>query len=328
MDVVVTGVGLALAGAEREQELLGHGPDPKASVAPFDPAARIGGRGLRYKDRASQLALCAAADALAASGLVAADGRPTVNAASVGVTASSNTGNLDTVCLAASMLNEETSDGLSPMSLPNASSNVVASSVAMQFGLRGPNLMLCNGPTSGLDAVYWATQLLAGGRCESAVVIGTEPRNAVVARLCGVPEFALFDGAAAVVLEGAAAARGRGATPAARLGRFARERGLAACITRLLGGDGGGLGAWFTPESYNAKLVAPDVPRYDLSATFGLSSGALGVLQCVAAVGWLTSGGTGTALITTGDEGADAVSALLVFPACERADLPDKEHTP
>jgi monoamine oxidase len=38
------------------------------------------------------------------------------------------------------------------MDLPNASSNVVASSVAIRFGLRGPNLMLCNGATSGLDA--------------------------------------------------------------------------------------------------------------------------------------------------------------------------------
>lgn len=333
MGVVVTGVGLALAGVDDAAGLLRLGPE---AAAPLDPAARIGGRGLRYKDRASQLALCAAGDALRAAGLVDAAGGLTVASGSVAVVASSNAGNLDTVCLAAAALNEESTDGLSPMDLPNASSNVVASSVALRFGLRGPNLMLCNGPASGLDALYWGARLLAAGRCGCVVVIGVEPRNAVVAGLSGTPEDALLDGAAAVVIETGGSARGRGAAPAALLGRFARERGLAACVAALTG-DGAGLGVWFTPERYDPGLVAPGVARRDLAAAFGRASGALGVLQCAAAVGWFAAGGAGTALLTSGHGPGEAVCGLLLSGggmtnqmgasrAPGRAQSPDREH--
>jgi 3-oxoacyl-[acyl-carrier-protein] synthase II len=312
MSAVITGTGLAVAGAGDGRALLHPAPD---QAAPVDTAARIGGRGLRYKDRASQLAMCAAGDALRASGLTAASGELRVPAASVGVVASSNTGNLDTVCLAADLLNAESTDSLSPMALPNASSNVVASSVALRFGLRGPNLMLCNGSCSGLDAIYWGIRLLATGRCGSVVVVGVEPRNAVVAKLTGLAESELFDGAAAVVMTtmaGEGAADAHGATPAARPGRFARVRGLAACVAEQ--SAGADVRAWFTPQTYDAGLMGPDVARYDLTAAFGWSSGALGVLQCVAAAGWFAAGNAGVALLTNGG-GADAAACgMLLHP--------------
>lgn len=334
MGIVVTGVGLALAGVDDAAGLL----RPRLALPePLDPAARIGRRGLRYKDRASLLALCAAGDALRAAGLIDAGGGLTVASESVAVVASSNTGNLDTVCLAAATLNEESTDSLSPMDLPNASSNVVASSAALWFGLRGPNLMLCNGPTSGLDALYWGARLLTAGQCGHVVVIGTEPRNAVVARLSGTPEDALFDGAAGVVIETGGSARGRGAAPTALLGRFVRERSLSACVAALVNGDGAGPGVWFTPERYDPGLVATGVARHDLAARFGSASGALGVLQCAGAVGWFAAGGTGSALLTSGHGPGEAVCGLVLravgtanqMGAClapGRARVSDREH--
>lgn len=388
-EVVITGVGLAVPGASTPDALLRRtacpvtGPDPE----PFDTAARIGRRGHRYKDRATRLALCAALEALRDADLLPSDresGSPadapsdspsdretvTVPGDTVGVVASSNLGNLDTACLTTTAIAERSAVDLSPMSLPNASSNVIASWVAIRHGLRGPNLMLCNGPTSGLDAVHWGAALVAAGRVRRVVVVGAETHNAVVEDLLGRSAGELLDGAAALVVEGARWAEARGVRGVAALGPYERRAGLTGCVEALLP-DAAAPGVWFTPERYaegpaGAVPVPRAVPRYDVTGAVGRASGALGVLQCVAAVGWLaraaaTTGaesaesaervapvesvepdagaGSGTAfgagpggardpvpvsrqaLITSGDDTADAVAGLLLRPT------PDRSHT-
>ncbi|MEU1806343.1 beta-ketoacyl synthase N-terminal-like domain-containing protein [Streptomyces sp. NPDC019937] len=328
--VVVSGVGLALPGADTPDALLRGARAPGHAPEPFDTGARIGRRGHRYKDRATQLALCAALDALRDAALVPADdahgGTLTVPGDTVGVVASSNLGNLDTACLTAAAIAEGSARSLSPMSLPNASSNVIASWVAIRHGLRGPNLMLCNGPTSGLDAVHWAATLVAAGRVRRALVVGVETHNAVVADLLARPADDLLDGAVALVVEGARWAEERGARALAVLGPYERRAGLAGCVRALLPEGGDGPGVWFTPERYQEPTadapVPPAVPRHDVTTTVGRASGALGVLQCAAAVGWLgTAGaeaGAGQALITSGDDTADAVAGLLLRGPGER----------
>ncbi|MCJ1680076.1 beta-ketoacyl synthase [Streptomyces sp. APSN-46.1] len=321
----VTGVGLALAGVSTVAELLRAG-DPRAA-APVEPGARIGHRGLRYSDRATQLALAAARDALADAGLIPDDaqradpGTLTVDGAGVAVVASSNLGNLDTVCETSAAIAGASTDVISPMSLPNASSNVVASAVATRFALRGPNLMLCNGPTSGLDAVHWGAALIGAGRCSRALVVGVEPRNPVVSQLTGIPQDELFDGAVALLLEDATHAAARGVRPLAEIGDYAREADLAACLADMGQATTDPWGVWFAEDPAAAAAGRPSgsglagAPRYAFSDVHGHSSGALGVLQCAAAIGWFTSGGTAPALITTGGDGADAVAALALRPA-------------
>ncbi|MEE4593875.1 beta-ketoacyl synthase N-terminal-like domain-containing protein [Streptomyces sp. DSM 41524] len=369
-EVVVTGVGLAVPGADTPEALLRRTACPVTGPAPepFDTAARIGRRGHRYKDRATRLALCAALEALRSAELIPSDGEEvTVPGDSVGVVASSNLGNLDTACLTAAAIAERSAVDLSPMSLPNASSNVIASWVAIRHGLRGPNLMLCNGATSGLDAVHWGATLVAAGRVRRAVVIGVETHNAVVEDLLGRSAGELLDGAAAVVVEGARWAEARGARAVAALGPYERRAGLSGCVEALLP-DGAAPGVWFTPERYaegpagavpvpggvpvpGAVPVPVGVPRYDVTGAVGRASGALGVLQCAAAVGWLARAGAGAragasaeagagsvieaagpgavpdpvpasrqALITSGDDTADAVAGLLLRPTPDRCD--------
>ncbi|MBH5335064.1 beta-ketoacyl synthase [Streptomyces pactum] len=333
--IAVTGVGLALPGADGPAGLLGTGP---AGPEPYDTGAVIGRRGHRYKDRATQLALCAAVHGLRDARLIgAADEELAVPGHTVGVVASSNLGNLDTVCRVAAEITEQGADRISPMSTPNASSNVVASSVALRFGLRGPNLMLCNGPTSGVDAVHFGAGLIAAGRAGQVLVIGTESRNDIVGGLLGTDPAELLDGAVALVLETTAGARRRGVTPVAVLGRYERRAGLGRCVETLLSGtdDRAAPGVWFTPERYRDPAgpdttgpdtagtdpgaphpvpVDPAVPRHDLTRAFGLASGALGVLQCAAATGWIAAGGTGRALVTCGDDTTDGVAGILVEP--------------
>jgi len=322
--VVLTGVGLALPGVADAAALPGATRAAVRAAAPVVPADRLGRRGLRYVDRASQLALCAGRDALADAGLLPArdaaagapDG-PVDGAASAGVAVvvSTNLGNLDTVCQVAATIAERSTDRISPMSLPTASSNVTAAALATRFGLRGPNLTFTNGATSGLDAVFWAGSLVTAGRCRQALVVGVETSNPVVAGLRGRPVDELLDGAAAVVVEDAATADARGARRLAELGRYARRAGVAACVQRVLAGGPGAPGHWLAAGP--AEPPGPAVPPADpgLTAAFGPASGALGVLQCAAAVGWFAAGATEPALVTAGSDADDAVAGLLLRPA-------------
>jgi 3-oxoacyl-[acyl-carrier-protein] synthase II len=303
----VTGVGLAVPGVRTPQQLRAARPD---DAAPVDPAARLGKKGLRYKDRATQLALCCADEALRDAGLLGEDGL-TVPGEGIALLVASNYGNVDTVCNIVGMIAaEDSAGGLSPMDAPNASSNVIASTLAIKYGLRGPNLMLCNGPTSGLDAVRWAAALIRSGRAERALVLGVEPDNEAVRRLTGAGR--LVDGAAAVVLEPPGCGPARGAVERALVGGTVRTGGVRACLDRL-GADAPAV--WFGPgdgsdPADGAQL--PGVPRYDLSGEWGESSAALGVLQCAGAVGWFASGGAGPVYAVAGRDGDDATAGLVL----------------
>ena len=295
----------------RLRDVLVTGASTELPDAGFDPAARLRRRALRYKDRATKLGLCAAQAALEHAGLVTAAGL-TVPSESVGVVVSSNLGNVDTVCRVAETIAASTVTGTSPMDLPNASSNVIASTIAIWFGLRGVNLTLCNGATSGLDAVHWAAILVAAGRAERVLVVGVEPDHPVSESL-----FPSVRGAmAAPVVEFGAAARERGAPALAAIAGGARRAGLPEAVARAAAAAGWPrLGAWFVPEGCAEGVASADglreVPAHDLAAS-GVRSGALGTFQCAAGACWLAGGGEGAVLATTGGVLADAGTALIL----------------
>jgi 3-oxoacyl-[acyl-carrier-protein] synthase II len=341
-DTVVTGVGLAVPGLGHPDELLGT-----VREGGFDPATGLTGRDLRHKDRASRLALRAAEPALRAAG-VWDDTGLSVPRDEIAVVVSSNLGILDNVCAFTDVIAEKTVTGLSPLGLPQTSSNVTAGSLAMRFGLRGPNITLCNGATSGLDALYWARNVLAVGRARVVLVVGVEPSGPAVTRLLGAQS---VDGAAGVVLESADDARARGVRPRATVAGCARAGDLATAVsaaltdagasevtagvapdgsTRQHGEGPGPVTLWLTGADHAAltdspavpKGVAPEVTTRDLEAQLGPCSGALGVFQCAAAVARLDPDGSapgvtadgGTVLATAGDPESDAVAAVLFTP--------------
>ncbi len=301
MSGFVTGVGSAVSGADSIGDLL----TADRSGAPVDAAARIGRKGLRYKDRATQLALCAADAALRDAGLWS-DAGLAVPGGEVAVVVSSNFGNLDTVCRVAQSIGEVTSAGISAMDIPNASSNVTAAEVAIRYGLRGPNLTLCNGGTSGLDAVFWARTLLAAGRAEQVLVVGVEPDNEVVRRFAG--RDLVLDGAVALVVEGAGAADNRGVRTRASLGLPVRAADTAGCVDRLTGA-GAPPAMWLVPESTPDGLLN-GVTRVNLWPTWGAASGAAGVLQCAAAVAWLDAGRPGPVYAVA--SGVEASAGIII----------------
>jgi len=320
-EVVITGIGTAVRGLDGPGQLLEPLPDGHRDAA--DPVGRLSGRGLRYKDRATKLAMVAARDALRDASLTDESGGLTVPGESVGVSASTNYGNADTVCETVSTIAESTYLGTSPMMLPATSSNVVASWIAITHGLRGANLTLCNGPTSGLDAVNWARVLIRSGRVERMVVVGVEPDNPAVRQVAGVP--ALFDGAVALVVESSLSAGARGVRVLAGLGPYARRGRHADAVSSVRAVRPGPVGLWCVPEhpegvrapAAGLGAAAGSVPVHDLAAVHGSASGALGVLQCAAAAVWLSSrsGAVEEVVLAsagTGDAGGDDASAALL----------------
>ncbi|MGA5819956.1 beta-ketoacyl synthase N-terminal-like domain-containing protein [Kitasatospora sp. NPDC094028] len=310
-EVVVTGIGLALPGVPTYGDLLG----PLPGEGGFDPATGLAGRELRHKGRASRLALRAAESALHDAGLTDADNTFTGASDSTAVVVSTNLGNADSVCEATDTIAAAGVLGLSPLGLPQTSSNVIAGWVAIRYRLRGPNLTVCNGATSGLDALAWARNLIISGRAATAVVLGVEPAGDVVTKVLGRQS---TDVAVAVVLEPAAAAASRGARPRATIGGYARAGNLAAALAPLGVTGQGPVGLWLADEAEAGAAGAGRLlaarRRIDLESQLGPLSGALGVLQCAAAAAYLEGGAAGNVLATAGGPRHDATAALLLTP--------------
>jgi 3-oxoacyl-[acyl-carrier-protein] synthase II len=314
-DIVVSGVALAVPGLAAAGELLG---DPRRGDG-FDPTSALAGREMRNKDRASRLALWVAEAALRDSGLLGESG--TVRGADrTSVVVSSNLGNIDGVCQFTDTIARETSAGLSPLGLPQTSNNVIAGWIAIRHGLRGPNLTVCNGPASGLDAIYWARNLILMGRADAAVVVGVEPAAETVTKLLRAPS---GDRVACVVLEQGAAAAAR---PFVRrrailkhCGRHANAWAAAAAAACQWAAADDGVGLWLMDASTSSLGQSDSVrelPRWlDIEAHLGPCSGALGVLQCVAGVAYLDQGGPGSVLATIEEPGRGTAATLLLSSA-------------
>jgi 3-oxoacyl-[acyl-carrier-protein] synthase II len=325
MEVAVTGLSVAGAGLSEPEDLwrrMGtRGADgTPAAPEPYDPTPELG-RGMRYKDRATKLALLAADRALRSAG--GGEDRPG-RAETTAVVASSNFGNLDTVCEAASVIARSSVSETSAMELPNASSNVIGSSIAIRHGLRGPNVMLCNGAASGLDAVHLARTLLAAGRADRVLVVGTEAAGAAVARWHGLSTQELFDGAAALVLEDAAAAAADGRPVRVLVDAFSRRLGARASASAALAGGAAKPSLWLTggcPDPDETREGPDPAPAWglppwrDVEAVFGPAFGALGVLQAVAAAHRIAGHGDPAVLVTAGGGTAEAAASLLLTSA-------------
>jgi 3-oxoacyl-[acyl-carrier-protein] synthase II len=295
---VITGIGLALP--DSVGDITDLFDTSAAERGLFDRETGLRGRSMRHKDRASRLALRAAESALHDAGLLDSD-TFTGPADRTAVVVSSNLGNLDSVCSFVDIITRDTVTGLSPLGLPHTSSNAVAGWVAIHYGLRGPNLTLCNGPTSGLDALFWTRNLVAVRRSDVAVVIGAEPDTEPVARLLKQDNESAFDGAVAVVVESAEHAQHRGVRARGVLAGYARATDLSAAIT-----------AARQPDLRPVQLLTAET----FTTRFGYCCGALGVLQCAAGATTLDRDDIDAVLATIGAaDGAEAAAALLLTRA-------------
>jgi 3-oxoacyl-[acyl-carrier-protein] synthase II len=297
---VITGIGLTLPASVGDiTDLFDTSAAERGSC---DREAGLRGRAMRHKDRASRLALHAAESALSDAALVDAE-TFTGPADRTAVVVSSDLGNLDSVCSFVDIIARDTVTGLSPLGLPHTSSNAIAGWVAIRYGLRGPNVTVCNGPTGGLDALFWARNLIAARRSDVAVVVGAEPDTEPVARLLlQQDKGSVLDGAVAVVVESAEYARHRGVRARGVLAGYARATDLAAAVIAARGLD-------LRP----VQLLEAET----FTTRFGHCCGALGVLQCAAGATRLDRHDDVDAVVATIDvaDGAQAAAALLLTRA-------------
>jgi 3-oxoacyl-[acyl-carrier-protein] synthase II len=160
---------------------------------------------------------------------------------------------------------------ISALDAPNASSNSLASAVAIWFRFGGPNLMVCSGAPAGLDAVMLGVHLLRGARVDRVVVVGSEPADAdatTIHRQRRIPHVALRSAAACVVLE-----QREAPGPAVPI------IGAVRALAHLRDHDSRHVSTVIGPEAAPTDAR----PAIDLARLWGDSYGALGVLQVAVA---------------------------------------------
>lgn len=191
--LLVTGWSAYVPGArtsERHQE--NPGPERAAQV--------LGRKGLLCKEPATRLALCAVHRAFGFPPGKRPDRSLSPRTA---VVACGNLGNVETVADIARTVSVQGPKAVSVLAAPNASSNVVASTVALWFGFGGPNLMVCSGARAGVDGLRLATLLLRARRADRVVLVGAEPADEVATALhaTGGGPWPLRAAAACIVLQ-------------------------------------------------------------------------------------------------------------------------------
>ena len=185
--VAVTGIGLVtpagigtqaswegvLAGvsaAATDPKLAGISSDISCKVPNFDPAELLDRKSARRLDRFVQLAMVAAREAIADSGL----DPQTWNGARVAVVIGCGMGGAATWEDQHRRLIEHGPDKVSAMLIPMLVPNMVAGQVAMDLRAYGPNLVTATACASGATAIGTGRELLLADACDVVVTGGSE----------------------------------------------------------------------------------------------------------------------------------------------------------
>jgi len=141
-----------------------------AEVRNFDPSAHFSDKQLPLLDRCSQLALVAARQAVAQSGLKFRDGLGARTATIIG----SGVGGLATLDDSFHRLYAEGSRRVHPFTVPKMMISAPMSHITIEHGLTGPSFTVASACASANHAMGVAFQMVRAGVVEAAVTGGTE----------------------------------------------------------------------------------------------------------------------------------------------------------
>lgn len=201
-----------------------------AEVKGFDPATWIDFKQARRMSRFSQLAVAAAAQAIADSGLQVTD----ANRDDIGVVVNTGGGGIGDVATGERIFLEQGGKRVSPFMVPMLSPSMAACQISIQNGLRGPVITSVAACASGVQAFIEAQRLIEHGDVDVVVAGGTESAIlpvafAALANMGALSKrnddptrasrpfdadrdgFVFGEGAGVLVIESAAHAEGRGA---------------------------------------------------------------------------------------------------------------------
>ncbi len=156
--------------ASTDPALEGIPVDFDCRVPGFDAGTLLGPKAARRLDRFVQLAVVAAREAVADSGLDPG----TWDGARVGVVLGCGMGGAATWEAQHRRLMAHGAGRVSAMLIPMLVPNMVAGQLAMEFGATGPNLVTATACASGATAIGVARDLLRAGACDVVLTGGTE----------------------------------------------------------------------------------------------------------------------------------------------------------
>ncbi len=267
-------------------EQLGTQIAAEVAVDPTDVLERVKARRL---DRSGQLALVAALEAWADSGLAGEDGKPAgVDAERLGVAMASGIGGVTTLLSNYDALKEKGPRRVSPLAIPMLMPNSPAANIGLAIGAKAGVHTPVSACASGNEAIAQGIDMIRLGRADVVVVGGTEAavhalpmaafgqmmalskRNDEPERASrpwdkGRDGFVLGEGAAVLVLESAEHAEKRGATVYAEVG----GAGITADAHDIAQPDPAGLGATRAMKIAlrEAGMSASDVHHINAHAT-------------------------------------------------------------
>ena len=199
-------------------------------VPAFDPDEELGRGASRRLDRFVHLALLAAREAVVHADL------DDVDPDRVGIVLGCGIGG--TATWEEQHLAFQERGRTSPLMIPKMLSNMAAGQIAIEHGLRGPNLTINTACASGASAIHVARELLRSGAADAVLAGGTEAgittlsaaafnQMGALSRRPGPTAsrpfdqdrdgFVMGEGAGVLVLERADDARARGVSPVARV---------------------------------------------------------------------------------------------------------------
>ena len=241
-----------------------------AEVKDFDGAALFGPREARRMDRFAQLGLAAAIQAVENSGLVITES----NRDQIGVVLGTGIGGMNTLSEQMEVFLQRGPDRVSPFLVPMMLPDTAAGMIAIQLGVRGPNMAVVSACASGTNALGEATEIIRRGSADVILSGGTEAVIVPIAMAgLGVmnalstrneePErasrpfdkdrdgFVMGEGAAVLILESLDHARARGAHILAEVSGYGSSNdafhisapaengsGAALCMQRALKSSG------------------------------------------------------------------------------------------
>ncbi len=141
-----------------------------AEVKGFDPVELFGSRAARKMDRFTQFAMAAAGEAIDHAGLTVTDG----NRDRIGVVIGSGIGGVGSLAEQFEVLQTRGSSRISPFLIPMMLPDTAAGTVAIEFGMRGPNMAVVTACASGTNAVGEAAAIVQRGDADVVLAGGAE----------------------------------------------------------------------------------------------------------------------------------------------------------
>jgi len=200
--------------------------DGAGACTDFEPSELLSVKEVRRLDRFSQLALVAAAEAIADAGW---DGELPIDPLRIGCIIATGIGGVQTIELQHDVLRDRGPERMSPLGIPSQMPNAAAAAVSMKYGLKGQAFSVASACSSGAHAIGSALRMIQYGDADAVVVGGSEATltpfgfgsfNAMQALSpTGISRpfdarrdgFVMGEGAGMLVLEDADAAAARGA---------------------------------------------------------------------------------------------------------------------